>query len=112
MVTATNVVTQTNDQGQEVTSAQPVGVVTLTATAEQEGQQSTSRHKSRCVALRPKLMDPVTSTDPAATETSDALVVVTRTLSQMTTDAEGQQSVVIAVSLVPPLILSMNNHGG
>jgi hypothetical protein len=40
----------------------------------------------------------VTATDPNATAPSDAVVVVTRTLSDTTTNAAGEQSIVIAVS--------------
>lgn len=42
VVTATNVVTMTNDQGEETMSDQPVGVVTLTATGEVEDPQRRS----------------------------------------------------------------------
>jgi hypothetical protein len=42
----------------------------------------------------------VTATDPDATASSDAIVIVTRTMSDTQTAANGEESVVIAVSQV------------
>jgi hypothetical protein len=92
VLTATNYVTQSNDQGEAVTQQQ-VGTVVVTATGEGEGEQSELFH-----VQAPFVADnTVTATDPDATATTNSVVIVTQTLSDTTTGANGEQSVVIAV---------------
>lgn len=93
VITATNVVTVSNDQGEPVTQEQ-VGTVVVTATGEGEQEQSKSIPKSMLYRADAS----VTATDPDATAPSDALVIVTRTMSDTQTAANGEESVVIAVS--------------
>ena len=95
VITATNVVTVSNDQGEPVTQEQ-VGTVVVTATGEGEQEQSKFTLKSTLY----RADDTVTATDPDATAPSDALVIVTRTMSDTQTAANGEESVVIAVSQI------------